>query len=397
MLLLLGHGDNRRLEMVLLLVLLLKYHNSIRGRHYLHWSAIVLPEHSPWSKLYMDADDSSFLHMTGLNREAFRALLEKNFDLDAIVRNRPCGRPRSLNPDGYLGLLLFYLGSMMTSKHLCLIFGITPSVCSRAINFMLSRVVRNLRVHPMARIQFPNNEKMAEFAAMVQQREPLVDDVIGFMDGVSFTTQSTDERLEQNAFYCGYDCDTTINNVFAYGPDGKVFFAAINFPGSWADGTLTTRFFHQMKSKLGDYKICVDQGFPRNGDAMGTFVGPVTKRAARRLHRSVRDYLLRISNVHTSLRQASEWGMRGLQGTFPRCKKRLPSDSATRRLVIEAIVLLHNFRTDFVGYSQIKTVFDPEYARIESLEGYDRIAQYYFRPGEYDSDVDGDNSDNDSD
>ncbi len=38
--------------------------------------------------------------------------------------------------------------------------------------------------------------------------------------------------MEQNAFYCGYDCD-------AFGPDGKVFFAAVNFPGSWADGSLT--------------------------------------------------------------------------------------------------------------------------------------------------------------
>jgi hypothetical protein len=35
-------------------------------------------------------------------------------------------------------------------------------------------------------------------------------------------------------------------------------------------------------------------------------------------------------------------------------------------------------------------VFDPEYARIENLQGYDRIAQYYFRPGDYDSDVDDD-------
>ena len=115
---------------------------------------------------------------------------------------------------------------------------------------------------------------------MVQMREPLVNDIIGYMDGVSFSTQSTDERVAQNAMYCGYDCDTTVNNVFAYGPDGKVFFAAVNFPGSWADGTLTTRFFHQMKSKMGNYKICVDQGFPRNGDALGTFVGPITKRAA---------------------------------------------------------------------------------------------------------------------
>jgi hypothetical protein len=238
---------------------------------------------------------------------------------------------------------------------------------------------------------------MREFADMVQAREPLVDDIIGFMDGVSMPTQCTSERVEQNAFYCGYDCDTMVNNVFACGPDGKVFFAAVNFPGSWADGSLTARFLHQMKKRIGNYKICVDQGFPRSGDAYGTFVGPVTRRAARHLHRDIRNYLLRISNVHTSLRQASEWGMRGLQGTFPRCKKRLPSDDKLRRLVLDAIILVHNFRTDYVGYNQIKSVFDPEYARIENLEGYDRIAQYYFRPGDYDSEVDGEGSEADSD
>ena len=97
---------------------------------------------------------------------------------------------------------------------------------------------------------------------MVQAREPLVDDIIGFMDGVSMQTQCTSERVEQNAFYCGYDCDTMVNNVFAYGPDGKVFFAAVNFPGSWADGSLTAQFLHQMKKRIGNYKICVDQGFP---------------------------------------------------------------------------------------------------------------------------------------
>ncbi len=98
-----------------------------------------------------------------------------------------------------------------------------------------------------------------------------------------------------------------------------------------------------MKKRIRDYKICVDQGLPRSGDAYGTFVGPVTKRAVQRLHRDVRNYLLCISNVHTLLRQASEWGMRGLQGTFPRCKKRLPGDDEMQRLVLDAIVLVHNF------------------------------------------------------
>ena len=82
--------------------------------------------------------------------------------------------------------------------------------------------------------------------------------------------------------------------------------------------------------------------------------------------------------------------MRGLQGTFPRWKKRLPSNHHQRQLVLVAIVLIHNYRTELVGFNQINTVFDPEYVRVLNLYGYDRIAQYYFRPGDYDSDDDGD-------
>jgi hypothetical protein len=54
-------------------------------------------------------------------------------------------------------------------------------------------------------------------------------------------------------------------------------------------------------------------------------------------------------------------------------------------------VLVHNFRTDYIGYSQIQTVFGPEYIWVKNLQGYNRIVQYYFRPGEYDSKADGDN------
>jgi hypothetical protein len=214
----------------------------------------------------------------------------------------------------------------MQYKHLCLIFGLTPSVCGKAINWMLQRTVRLLNGQPLAKVKFPDNLKMREYADMIQAREPLADDVIGFMDGVAFQTECTRECMQQNAFYCGYNCDTMLNNVFAFGPDGKVFFAAVNFPVSWADSSLTARFLHQMKRRIGCFKICVDQGFPRGGDACGTFVGPVSKRQVWRLHHDVRNYLLWISNVHTSLQQAREGGMHGMQGTFPSCKKCLPSD-----------------------------------------------------------------------
>ena len=138
----------------------------------------------------------------------------------------------------------------MNHKHLCMIFGIVPGICSKVICAMLRLAVRRLADNPIAEVRFPSAEKMRRFAGMVQSREPLIDDVIGFMDGVSIPAECTDEHFEQNAFYCSYDCDTMVNNVFAYGPDGKVFFAAVNFPGGWADGALTARFLHIVKNKL---------------------------------------------------------------------------------------------------------------------------------------------------
>ena len=86
------------------------------------------------------------------------------------------------------------------------------------------------------------------------------------------------------AFYCGYDCDTTVNNVFAYGPDGKVFFCALNYPGSWADRSLTAHFFPHITKRIGNFKICVDKGFPRSGSAYNVLVGPFNDRTGRRLH-----------------------------------------------------------------------------------------------------------------
>ena len=82
-----------------------------------------------------------------------------------------------------------------------------------------------------------------------------------------------------------------------------------------------------------------------------------------------------------------------MQGTFPRCKKRLPSDRVKRRLVIESIVFINNFRTHIVGLNQISTVFNPEYEQVINLDGYDRIRQYYLQSGDYETDEEGDDDD----
>jgi hypothetical protein len=203
--------------LVILIILLAVYRNSLRQKNNLLRDAIVHPKKSAWQHLLDSGDPSSFLLLTGLNRDAFYLLLDVVIPHNHRLRShrRKRGRQWSLSAEGQLGLLLFYLGSTMPYKHLCLLFGITPSACSRIVNKMLNRVVRNLRFHPHARVKFPNNAKMQQFASMIEAREPSVSDVIGFMDGLSLSSQCTDERNIQNAYYCGYDCDTMVNNVFA--------------------------------------------------------------------------------------------------------------------------------------------------------------------------------------
>ena len=368
-------STRRRVKYLALLILLIHASNSIRDRTKLHRCSLLSHNESPWIKLYRHGDASSFLNMTGLTRHAFSLLHDVLF-----VGQQPqrMGRPRLMESTAQLGLFLFYLGSTMGMKHLCMIFGITPSTCSEVIDKMLHLVVRKLKRHPMAAVKFPDAEKMEYFARLINQREPEVDDVIGFMDGLSLVSECTSEVFEQNAMYNGYHSETMVNNIIAYGPDGKVFLAAINFPGSWHDGSITANILPYIRERIGNYKMCVDQGFPRSGDASFILVGPISRRQARRLAANLRQYLLTISNVYVSLRQASEWGMRGLQGTFPRFKKRLPGNAFKRSLVIKSIVFIHNFRTEIVGLNQIRTVFDPEYERYISLHGYDRIRRYYF-------------------
>ena len=111
----LDDNDRQRLRRVLMVVLLLQLHNSIRTRHYLHRPAIVMPSESPWQRLYEQADPLSFLHKMGLTRLCFAMLLSALFDPEEILlhQHRRCGRPRSLRPEGCLGLLLFYIGSTM--------------------------------------------------------------------------------------------------------------------------------------------------------------------------------------------------------------------------------------------------------------------------------------------
>jgi hypothetical protein len=239
------------------------------------------------------------------------------------------------------------------------------------------QVCRKLKNDPSAAVLWPSHLQMVEFAAIVALREPLVKNVFGFVDGLSIPAQCNDDDEEQAISYNGYHGDTTINNVFAFSPFGKIIFACFNFPGSWHDSQVCSGLIDKVIRTCGEFALCVDQGFPRSGLLQDKFVGPITKKRRRHLNPLLKDLLLERHALYVSLRQASEWGMRALQGTFSRLKSRLTSDKKTRKVTVHSIILLHNFRVHHMGINQIATVFNPHYEQYINLDGYDRIARYF--------------------
>jgi hypothetical protein len=218
-------------------------YNNIRERHYLTRRAIVAPRLSAWQHLLSYADEGSFLDVTGFNFASFRSLVTIVFDdelSDELQGRRKRGRPRSLDYSGRVGLVVFFLGSTLMTKHLCLIFGIVPSVANEEIHEMLERLVPKLKGNHHARVKFPDVNECRHLAELVRRREPLVPDVIGFTDGLKCTVQCGSDAAQQDLDYCGYGQDTFCNNIFLFGSDGKIKYGSVNNPGSWHDSPCST-------------------------------------------------------------------------------------------------------------------------------------------------------------
>jgi hypothetical protein len=354
------------------------YNNArLNPKSVLHRHALVHPRFSPWMRLLNCGDEESFLELTGFSFQGFRDLVLLVATEDERLRIRRRGRPRLLDIHSQVGLYLFYVGSTMKAKHLALIFGVLPNTVTATIKKMARRLVLALQHQQAAKIKFPTVEEIQDLCEMVRHREPMIDDVFAFLDGIALPIQCSPDENVQNAFYNGYYGDTMVNNIILFAPTGKIIYAVFNCPGSWHDSTVAEPLKQLVLDLDLIYKICVDQGFPRSGAFYDRFVGPLSKRARRSLSPILRKIILQLHNKYVSLRQSSEWGMRGLQGSFSRLKSRLTSDCRMRYLIIYSILLLSNFRIEYSGLNQIATVFNYHYEQYINIFGYDRIARYY--------------------
>jgi hypothetical protein len=123
----------------------------------------------------------------------------------------------------------------MRQKLLAEIFGIVPSAVSTAIKVGIKCLISALESFEYCHIKWPDEEEMKNLSALIAAREPLLENTIGFIDGLNLPVLASQNPEIQNGFYNGWLAGCYVSNIFVFSPKGYIIYAAINRPGSWHD------------------------------------------------------------------------------------------------------------------------------------------------------------------
>ena len=273
-----------------------------------------------------------------------------------------------ITPTIALGLVLAWTRTRGSSMVLQMIFGMTATLLSIWVRFGRRILVKVLKDHPEARVEMPNAAEIESFQKAINDKYPSLTNVWGSMDGLKLYLQQAgrkDGRGDvQNYFYNGWTHDHYVSNLFLFSPDGKIRKYFLNAPGCWHDSTLANASgiyddLDEIYHAHGGAQVVVDSAFSKDNRPS------LVKSHQNNMDRfgNIRDHGSRFRDA-TSVRQMAEWGMRGLQGSFPSLKDRLLyEDRGERKIILHLVVLLFNFRASTVGSYQIQSSFMPHLVR----------------------------------
>ena len=147
---------------------------------------------------------------------------------------------------------------------------------------------------------------------------------------------------------------------------GKIIFAFINAPGSWHDSRIARELYQKLLHKTPDgFFLAADTAFPRTNMSIdGKIRAAPKKNEVNRIHANLTEHGLQEFNTFNrqllSFRQAAEWGMRDIQGSFGRTWIPLPiADSALRFKLLKVISRLEQLRIMVVGINHIQNTYVP--------------------------------------
>lgn len=187
--------------------------------------------------------------------------------------------------------------------------------------------------------------------------------------------------------YSKYTACTSTRCVFAFSPDGCIFWANLNNPGRINDSPLAADFYARMSRVPRPFHVVSDCGFSAAGAMDGRILKPLRKNQLNKHTKKVRKISLRIHRAIVPLRQAVEWGIASFKASFPRLRLPLPAHIEDRAGLFELCVHLYNYRTRLVDRNQIRTVFNGTWIpRSDFRMQNEFIRRLYFDPERFEGD-----------
>lgn len=141
---------------------------------------------------------------------------------------------------------------------------------------------------------------------------------------------------------------------------GEIIFCSLNAPGSWHDSRVAANIYRKLiEDTPENHFLIADTAFPRTLQSIqGRIHAPMKQ--GEKLPDNPRDRAkaLALNADLVNCRQAAEWGMRAIQGSFGRLKIPLPiSNEKRRKTLLQVVFRLHQVRVQLVGINQIQTVY----------------------------------------
>jgi DDE superfamily endonuclease len=339
--------------------------------------SLLQPTCSAFMHLYNGQQDDALITTTGFNYATFNQLLDlfapvflrytphvvsgsNIMQLPNHLRRR--GRCRTISPIIALALVLVWTRTRGSYATLQLIFGMTASSISRWLRFCKRVLLLVLLDVAEAQIRMPSDEKIREYQDAIKIKYPSLQHCWGAMDGVKINIEAPGDDIKQSRFYNGWTHGHYVANLFLFTPDGRICAAYLNSPGTTHDSTMAnlSKIYNQIDEVYhrmgGRAKVVVDSAFASEErlSLIKSFQNNIGRNGALRQNRQV-------NNEATAVRQLSEWGMRGFQSSFPRLKEKIKyEERGERKIMLNLMVLLYNFRVSKVGQNQIRSVYMPQ-------------------------------------
>ena len=342
-------------------------------------AALLSPSKSPWQKLYKIKDDAALITVTGFDHRAFAEILSyfkpffslftpwtKNNDGMAykrLTRRKSAGgRRRMVNVAACLGLVLAWYRFRSPEYILQGWFGFTQAQLNVWLRFGRRMLLKALLMRaPDCLVKYPKGEEMEALMSVVEEKHDALKKVFCVADGLKLDFEACEDLDKQSMFYNGWTHGHYVTNLFVFGPNGMIFDAVLNVPGSVHDSTVASwgGVYKRLASVYSDCGgICVVDS------AFASLHVPYLIKSGQDIHDAKDSNELRVNVQATSLRQAAEWGMRAIQSSMPRLKDKLKYElKGERRRILKLVPLLYNMRASRVGLNQIANTYVPNWTR----------------------------------